>query len=151
MFFKSISNLCFASLINKKLSHVVLNFKFYSTTIMKVLNVAEKNDAAKNISIQLSRNGYRTREGLSKYNKIYEFNMRLWNENCQMVMTSLSGHLLGYEFVDNYRKWYGCQPHELFDAPVKKDCSTESQTKIKRTIQREVRSCDALLGLLIVE
>jgi len=45
------------------------------------------------------------REGFSKYNKIYEFNYFLFGENCRMIMTSLSGHLLNYEFVGFYRKW----------------------------------------------
>ena len=58
---------------------------------MRILSVAEKNDgkklswhsdndslffyilAAKGIANQLSRGGYNRREGLSKYNKNYEF------------------------------------------------------------------------------
>jgi len=45
------------------------------------------------------------REGLSKFNKIYEFSFRLFNQNCTMSMTSVSGHLLNYEFVGQYKKW----------------------------------------------
>jgi len=45
------------------------------------------------------------REGLSKYNKIYEFPYRLFNQNCTMSMTSVSGHLLNFEFVGQYKKW----------------------------------------------
>ena len=40
---------------------------------MKILSVAEKNDAAKNIATQLSRGGFNRREGCSKFNKNYEF------------------------------------------------------------------------------
>ena len=39
----------------------------------QVLNVAEKNDAAKNIAEIMSGGGARRREGFSVYNKIYEF------------------------------------------------------------------------------
>ncbi|KAK2586300.1 hypothetical protein KPH14_001550 [Odynerus spinipes] len=112
---------------------------------MKVLNVAEKNDAAKNIAGYLSRGNCRKREGLSVYNKIYDFNVHLWNDNCQMIMTSVSGHLLNHEFVGAYRKWHGCHPLSLFDAPVAKNCLDDNYLKIKKTIEREVKSCRALI------
>ncbi|XP_036143952.1 DNA topoisomerase 3-alpha isoform X2 [Monomorium pharaonis] len=85
------------------------------------------------------------REGLSVYNKIFEFNVQLWGQNCQMVMTSVSGHLLGYDFMGAYRKWQGCHPLSLFDAPVSKECLGENYEKIKRTLEREIRSCNALI------
>ena len=40
---------------------------------LKVLNVAEKNDAAKNIASIMSNGASNRREGFSPYNKIYEF------------------------------------------------------------------------------
>lgn len=39
-----------------------------------------------------------------------------------MVMTSVSGHLLGYEFQGQYRSWNSCSPLELFETPVVKEC-----------------------------
>ncbi|KAJ8679286.1 hypothetical protein QAD02_015073 [Eretmocerus hayati] len=141
-------------ILNKKKSLVSVNRQHLNTfvtlclqdkEIMKVLNVAEKNDAAKNIAGHLSRGTSRRREGLSKFNKIYEFNVRLWNQNCQMIMTSVSGHLLTYEFAGNYRKWYSCPPLSLFEAPVMKLCAEENYEKIKKTIEREVKTCNALI------
>ncbi|XP_030764441.1 DNA topoisomerase 3-alpha [Sitophilus oryzae] len=132
---------------------VIYNFKlliprFYCTksknTIMKYLNVAEKNDAAKNIAAILSRGNSNRREGFSPYNKIYEFSAQVFGENCQMVMTSVSGHLLNYEFVSTYRSWQSCNPVALFDAPVVKNCSKDYE-KIKRTLEREIRSCQGLI------
>ncbi|XP_066994969.2 DNA topoisomerase 3-alpha, partial [Anabrus simplex] len=110
---------------------------------MKVLNVAEKNDAAKNLAGFMSSNVKR-REGFSKYNKIYEFNYTLFGQNCEMIMTSVSGHLLGLDFVGNYRKWQGCSPLTLFDAPVMKHCPSD-YNDIKRTLEREVRKCAILI------
>ena len=46
------------------------------------------------------------REGFSVYNKIYEFEYRLFNQNCKMTMTSVSGHLLNQDFVGQYKKWF---------------------------------------------
>ncbi|XP_029173837.1 DNA topoisomerase 3-alpha-like [Nylanderia fulva] len=119
--------------------------RYCSKCNMKVLNVAEKHDAAKNIAAYLSRGTSKKREGFSVYNKIFEFNIQLWGQNCQMVMTSVSGHLLGYEFTGAYRKWQGCHPLSLFDAPVSKQCSEENYIKIKRTLEREIQSCNALI------
>lgn len=62
-----------------------------------------------------------------------------------MVMTSVSGHLLNYEFVGAYRKWHSCHPLSLFDTPVVKECQTESSEKIRKTLEREVRGCNALI------
>lgn len=42
-----------------------------------------------------------------------------------MIMTSVSGHLLGYEFQDAYRKWNSCSPLELFDIAVVKECPND--------------------------
>ncbi|CAK1547296.1 unnamed protein product [Leptosia nina] len=111
---------------------------------MKFLNVAEKNDAAKNIALHLSRGTSRRREGLSQFNKIYEFEHDVMGQNCQMVMTSVSGHLLALEFVGTYKNWQTCNPVALFDAPVFKFCP-ENYEKIKKTLEREVRSCQGLI------
>ncbi|CAI2732104.1 unnamed protein product [Schistosoma spindalis] len=112
---------------------------------MKILNVAEKNDAAKNISEILSRGGYHRREGISKFNKIYEFPMNLNNQSVMMVMTSVSGHLTNYDFPSNYKSWWhSCNPMVLFDAPIVKQVLKDYEP-IKQTLQREVRSCQKLI------
>ncbi|CAB3368498.1 Hypothetical predicted protein [Cloeon dipterum] len=110
----------------------------------KVLHVAEKNDAAKNIASIMSGGRSQRREGMSRFNKIYEFNMNFQGQNCKMVMTSVSGHLLGHDFPATYRGWNSCNPVDLFSAPVVKSCSNDMEP-IKRTLEREVRTCDTLV------
>ncbi|KAJ8975343.1 hypothetical protein NQ317_000270 [Molorchus minor] len=110
---------------------------------MRYLNVAEKNDAAKNIASILS-NGPTRREGLSTYNKIYEFDTQVFGEQARMTMTSVSGHLLNYEFAAAYRNWQGCNPVALFDAPVIKTC-IQNFENIKRTLEREIVHCQGLI------
>lgn len=111
---------------------------------MKILNVAEKNDAAKHIAGFLSNGNSRRREGISKFNKIYEFDSNFRGSPCVMVMTSVSGHLLTHEFVGQFRSWTSCSPVELFDAPVQLICPTNYEN-IKKTLEREVRSCEVLI------
>lgn len=113
-------------------------------SVMKILNVAEKNDAAKNISYQLSRGNTRKREGFSKFNKIYEFEYNVRGQNAQMVMTSVSGHMLALDFGGQYKIWKACSPVVLFDAPVIKFCHPDHEN-IKKTLEREVRSCQMLI------
>ncbi|OQR66723.1 DNA topoisomerase 3-alpha-like [Tropilaelaps mercedesae] len=113
---------------------------------MKILHVAEKNDAAKNIAAILSNGTHRVREGLSVYNKIYEFTGRFRNvQNAEMKMTSASGHILNFAFPDNYKHWNSVDPVVLFDAPVVQRCESETSEQIKRTLEREVRGCDQLV------
>ena len=59
-------------------------------------------------------------------------------------MTSVSGHLLNLEFLSSYRNWNNVDPQSLFDATVRKSCS-ENMAPIKRTLEREVRSCQGLI------
>jgi len=110
----------------------------------RILNVAEKNDAAKHLANIMGRGAVNKREGYSKFNKIYEFDYNFPNfGQSKMIMTSVSGHLLDYDFDERYRKWYSCDPLELFEAPLKCHCP-DNFLKIKKTLEREVKSSAAL-------
>ncbi|XP_070580775.1 DNA topoisomerase 3-alpha-like [Ptychodera flava] len=133
--------------VSKFICHGPVIHKLHLTMsgrITRVLNVAEKNDAAKSLADVMSRGSYSRREGFSKFNKIYEWDFNLLNQNCRMTMTSVSGHLMNYEFVGTYQKWHGCNPVMLFDAPIEKYCSQDFQN-IKRTLEREARQCQILV------
>ncbi|XP_008564435.1 PREDICTED: DNA topoisomerase 3-alpha isoform X1 [Galeopterus variegatus] len=112
--------------------------------VRKVLCVAEKNDAAKGIADLLSNGRLRRREGLSKFNKIYEFDYHLYGQNVTMIMTSVSGHLLAHDFQMQFRKWQSCNPLVLFEAEIEKYCP-ENFVDIKKTLERETRQCQALV------
>ncbi|XP_060116558.1 LOW QUALITY PROTEIN: DNA topoisomerase 3-alpha [Heteronotia binoei] len=110
----------------------------------KVLCVAEKNDAAKGIADILSNSRMRRREGLSKFNKIYEYQCHMLGQNVAVVMTSVSGHLLAHDFKMPFKKWHSCNPLLLFDAEIEKYCP-ENYVDIKRTLEREIQHCQALV------
>ena len=107
------------------------HFNYRKMSRVQVLNVAEKNDAAKNIAQLLSRGRSQRvsispkdslydhdmyyasnihshsflklhltlqKEGLSKFNKIYEFQCDVEGHLCDMRMTSVSGHLTNFDF-----------------------------------------------------
>ncbi|CAJ1075858.1 DNA topoisomerase 3-alpha [Xyrichtys novacula] len=112
--------------------------------IRRVLCVAEKNDAAKGIAEIMSHGRSRRREGMSKFNKIYEYDYHLFGQDVMVTMTSVSGHLLGLEFKAPFQKWHSCNPVLLFDAEVEKYCP-DNMVQIKRTLEKEVRQCQALV------
>ncbi|XP_044758813.1 DNA topoisomerase 3-alpha [Coccinella septempunctata] len=128
------------------LSHKISLFTLrrYSKKIMRYLNVAEKNDAAKGISAILSKGASNRREGLSKYNKIYEFEATVFGHRAKMIMTSVSGHLLDFSFHPSFRNWESCNASDLFDAPIQENCIKDYEN-IQKTLEREIRSCDGLI------
>ncbi|XP_075422019.1 DNA topoisomerase 3-alpha isoform X2 [Ascaphus truei] len=117
---------------------------FRRVPIQKVLCVAEKNDAAKGIADLMSNSRMRRREGFSKFNKIYEYEYHLFGQNVTVAMTSVSGHLLELEFQSHVKGWRSCNPVSLFDAEIQKHCPA-NYVDIKRTLEREVRQCQALI------
>ncbi|VEL20837.1 unnamed protein product [Protopolystoma xenopodis] len=112
---------------------------------MKILNVAEKNDAAKNIATILSNNRMRRvnlvfyvffqREGFSVYNKIYDFNFTFNGKATNMIMTSARAKII-------YRQ--SCDPIVLFEAPVEKIIMKDYEP-INKTLRREARYSDILI------
>uniref|UniRef100_A0A1I8GFT8 DNA topoisomerase n=1 Tax=Macrostomum lignano TaxID=282301 RepID=A0A1I8GFT8_9PLAT len=111
---------------------------------MRVLNVAEKNDAAKSLAAIMSNGQMRRRDGQSRYNKIYEFQCNLLGQQCQMTMTSVSGHLMNYDFTQQHRKWLSCHPSALFDAPVVKQIQRDYQP-IRDTLTQLAKSAQRLV------
>ena len=112
---------------------------------MQVLNVAEKPNAAKRISELLSNNGANRREGFSKYNKIFEFQANIPQYGiCNMAMTSVSGHLKEIEFTENFKKWFSCNPRQLFQAQLRKSVG-KGKEGIQRTLVKEGKIAKMLI------
>ncbi|PON32607.1 DNA topoisomerase, type IA [Parasponia andersonii] len=112
---------------------------------IRALNVAEKPSVAKSVANILSRNqGLRVRDGRSRYNKIFEFAYSINGQPTQMLVTSVTGHLMELEFEDRFRKWHSCDPAQLFHAPVRKFVP-EDKLGIKRTLEEEARRCQWLV------
>jgi DNA topoisomerase-3 len=57
----------------------------------------------------------------SQYNPIWEFCYTINGQQCDMVFTSVAGHLMELEFAAQYKRWRGCSPLDLYTAPVVKD------------------------------
>ena len=119
---------------------------------MLVLNVAEKNDAAKTISGILGTERVSNNAGVSVYNRNYEFPYQLYdrrnNQRTQvrMLFTSVSGHLMAVEFSErNHKTWTSCSPKDLFEAPVQRFVP-EDMEKVAKNLENQTRQA----GLLIL-
>lgn len=112
---------------------------------MLVLSVAEKPSAAKRISELLANNGANRREGFSKYNKIFDYQVNIPQYGvCQMSMTSVSGHLKEIEFTENFKKWHSCNPRQLFQAQLRKQVG-KGKEGIQKTLISEGRKAKMLI------
>jgi DNA topoisomerase III len=83
---------------------------------MKVLCVAEKPSIAKAISQILAGGRMDVSNTRIAYIKNYKFKTRLpeWGE-CDVVFTSVAGHLMETDFDAAWRNWRSCTPASLFE------------------------------------
>lgn len=63
----------------------------------------------------------------SPYNPIWEFGYTINGQQCDMVFTSVAGHLMELEFPAQYKRWRACSPLDLYTAPVVKDVPAVSR------------------------
>jgi DNA topoisomerase-3 len=121
-----------------------------------VLNVAEKPSVAKEVSRVLcsnnTNNGGRmphSREGASKYNRIFEFTAPFPINNvghCRMKFTSVTGHLMNYDFSEpEYKSWERSETRDLFQrAAIVKSVPGKNE-KVKINLEREAKTSDWLI------
>eukprot|EP00899_Mesostigma_viride_P001798 jgi/Mesvir1/11619/Mv00025-RA.1 len=112
--------------------------------VRRVLNVAEKPSVAKELAIILSRGQFSTRDGFSQYNRIFTFQYAIRGVPCEMVVTSVTGHLMEIDFIERYRKWSSCPPVALYDAPILKKVAGDKED-LARTLRREAAGCSWLV------
>lgn len=93
---------------------------------MRVLCVAEKPSIAKSITQILSGGQYTTSNSANRYIKNYEFDYP--QLNAHFTVTSVVGHLFGYDFGPQYKNWSSCDPFVLFDVPVEHKVAEDKQT-----------------------
>lgn len=108
--------------------------------MVRVLNVAEKPSVAKGITRILSRGQSTSRTGFSKYNRCFDFEC----DGKQMIVTSVTGHIMNIDFAESHRHWTSCDPVQLFDAPIIKSINSDKES-ICRTLRREARKCAELI------
>ena len=112
--------------------------------MVKVLNVAEKPSVAKAITRILSRDNSTSRTGFSKYNRCFDFECDVGGKRKQMIVTSVTGHIMNIDFAESHRHWTSCDPVQLFEAPIIKSINSDKES-ICQTLRREAKKCAELI------
>jgi DNA topoisomerase III len=50
-------------------------------------------------------------------NYVFTYRFEAWGQ-CNVTFTSVIGHIIANDFEGRFRKWGGCEPRDLFDAPI---------------------------------
>ncbi|KAI9362498.1 DNA topoisomerase [Zopfochytrium polystomum] len=111
---------------------------------MKVLCVAEKPSVAKAVAGILSGNHYTVRPSPSKFNLNYVFPSTFEGTRCEVVMTSVTGHLFGLDFPPEYKRWAAIPIDQCFTAPVIQTLK-EDEKKIKGNLSRQAEGATAVV------
>ncbi|CAD5212398.1 unnamed protein product [Bursaphelenchus okinawaensis] len=113
--------------------------------VKKVLCVAEKNDAAKSIANILTSPAKPTlRNGASRFNKLYCLKYDLCGANSNVVFTSVSGHMMNYEFPSGMKNWSGVPVANCFTEPLLYTVAPEMK-QVEQQLKNEARNADALV------
>lgn len=64
----------------------------------------------------------------NRYIKNYEFDYP--QLGARFTVTSVVGHLFGYDFGQQYKNWSSCDPFVLFDAPVEHKVAEVRMTRV---------------------
>ena len=110
----------------------------------KALSVAEKPSVARELAQILSGGQFQTRDGPSRYNKHFTFGCMLDGQQCDMTVTSVTGHLMEMDFEEQYRKWGSCDPIELFDAPIR-TLVPDEKSDLRRSLEQAANHCPPAL------
>ncbi|KAI5814691.1 DNA topoisomerase [Pyronema omphalodes] len=110
----------------------------------KILCIAEKPSIAKAVAGHLSGGQFSVRDTQNRFVKNYEFTYQFaqpWGR-CHVVMSSVMGHTLEWDFEDAFRSWKSCSPSHLFDARTKQFVG--KRTDIVGNIKDQARGARAL-------
>ncbi|KAI5167042.1 DNA topoisomerase III [Nematocida sp. AWRm78] len=110
---------------------------------MRILNVAEKPSVAKSLADILSNGRAEFSKGYNKYCSVFRFNHCIEGIPCEMVFTSVLGHLYSLEFARK-TSWTEIDPIELFEEDVRWIIPKE-MADVSRTLVHLSKDCDMLI------
>ncbi|KAJ1911822.1 DNA topoisomerase 3-alpha, partial [Tieghemiomyces parasiticus] len=111
---------------------------------MRILIVAEKPSQAREVSQALSHGSCRRRPGKSKTCPNFDFRYKFRNQDCEVTVTSVAGHLMNIDFGPEYKSWKAVDPVLLFEAPIVKGVHP-NYVDIQRNLKQETVRTDVLI------
>ena len=110
---------------------------------MTILMVAEKPLLAESIAKYLAIGDIKTRKGISPVCPVHEFTCVLKGKQRRAKMTSVAGHVYGYNFDKAHQSW-SVDPRDLFSCNIEKVEATP-KNKIPQHLKNEAKGCDTLV------
>ena len=86
-----------------------------------------------------------SRRGPSPYNVNWEFPYEVEGKQCQMVFTSVTGHLMEMEFEGSHKSWRGCNPRELIDGARVNKHVGGGKEPVAENLTKEARNAQWLI------
>lgn len=114
---------------------------------MRILNVAEKPSMAREIVYELTgrRGPGNIQPTANRFIKNLYFEVSLPNmQSCEMIMTSVAGHLHTVDFPSHLNNWQNVDPVSLFDAPLETKVSGDMRA-VGDNLRQLASRCDRLV------
>lgn len=114
-----------------------------------VLNVAEKPSIAKSLSSHLCENGQPNRiRSHSQYNPVTKFQRQFDNREANVIVTSVTGHICGIDFVEGFNNWQRTDPLVLLQDAAIETKHDPKKSGIKQNLEEQSRAAtDIVLWL----
>ena len=76
---------------------------------------------------------------------IWEFPYTVMGQRCDMVFTSVTGHVMGLDFPPSHRGWNTCNPRELIDGARVVKQVDKGKEKVAENLRKEASRCAWLI------
>ena len=83
----------------------------------------------------------------AQYNPLHMFGYTIGGQTCDMVFTSVLGHLQQLDFTSSHTKWYSCNPSELYTAPVVKSVAEVGHSNKRDTVLLQAANSIVCIGV----
>ena len=83
----------------------------------------------------------------AQYNPLHMFGYTIGGQTCDMVFTSVLGHLQQLDFTSCHTKWYSCNPSELYTVPVIKSVAEVGRGRNHDAVLLRAANSSACVGL----
>ncbi|GJQ09879.1 hypothetical protein GpartN1_g1670.t1 [Galdieria partita] len=112
--------------------------------MLQVLIVAEKPSIAETVANALSQGSYCTRAARTSACRVHEFQSYFRGQKANIKVTSVLGHVYGFDFTKEYNDWNSVDAEELFFAGIRKVVA-DSSSKVVKHLTKEATGIDYLV------
>lgn len=106
------------------------------------MNIAEKPSIARLIAYHLSDKSFDKLPSKSKYNPTFSFNLEFEEEEVEMIVTSVTGHVTNLKFKDEFKNWAEVNPKDLLSSAGIEEVVDESKKAVVENLKEYSQDID---------